>query len=130
VASFQEMTSVECPNGLTDYFQPEDARNITWQNITIEDGAKSPLVINQCYSNVDKANCSTSTFDISDIHFADFIGTINTIRYADFQCSRSQDGCDDMSMDNVEFINISGEEEQAATGIRCSNVNSPEGFKC
>jgi hypothetical protein len=107
-----------------------DARNITWENITIEDGAKSPLIINQCYSNVAKVNCSTSTFDISDIRYSGISGTINTSRYAEFQCSRSQGGCDGIVMDDVNFIDVSGDEEKEATGIKCSNVNDPEGFDC
>uniref|UniRef100_A0A8H7KEB1 Pectate lyase superfamily protein domain-containing protein n=1 Tax=Bionectria ochroleuca TaxID=29856 RepID=A0A8H7KEB1_BIOOC len=106
------------------------ARNITWENITIEDGAKSPLIINQCYSNVAKVNCSTSTFDISDIRYSGISGTINTSRYAEFQCSRSQGGCDGIVMDDVNFIDVSGDEEKEATGIKCSNVNDPEGFDC
>ncbi|KAL3495803.1 pectin lyase fold/virulence factor [Aspergillus germanicus] len=106
------------------------ARNITYKDITIEDGNKTPLVINQCYTNVSKANCSTSTFDISDVHFSNLQGTVRSSRKAEFQCSRSQGGCDGITMDNVKFMSNLGEELEEAVGVKCSNVNNPEGFEC
>lgn len=33
-------------------------------------------------------------------------------------------------MDDVKFIDVSGDEEKEAKGIKCSNVNDPEGFDC
>ncbi|CEL08645.1 hypothetical protein ASPCAL11792 [Aspergillus calidoustus] len=106
------------------------ARNITYKDITIEDGNKTPLVINQCYTNVSKANCSTSTFDISDVHFSNLQGTVRSSWKAEFQCSRSQGGCDGITMENVNFMNNLGDELEEAAGVKCSNVNDPEGFEC
>ncbi|KAK1147164.1 hypothetical protein N8T08_001903 [Aspergillus melleus] len=105
-------------------------RNISWDNVTIHDGERTPLVINQCYTNVAQANCSTSTFDISDISYSNLRGTINSGYIAEFQCSRSQDGCDGVTMDGVEFTNVGVDPGEKAAKVKCSNVNEPLGFKC
>ncbi|KAH8429383.1 uncharacterized protein LDX57_007047 [Aspergillus melleus] len=105
-------------------------RNISWDNVTIHDGERAPLVINQCYTNVAQANCSTSTFDISDISYSNLRGTINSGYIAEFQCSRSQDGCDGLKMNGVEFTNVAVDPEEKVAKVKCSNVNEPLGFKC
>jgi hypothetical protein len=33
-------------------------------------------------------------------------------------------------MDNVKFMSNLGEELVEAVGVKCSNVNDPEGFEC
>lgn len=104
-------------------------KDIVFENITIDE-AEKPLVINQCYSNVAQANCSTSTFEIGDVTYRDITGTVagSTTRVAEFQCSRSQAGCDDLVFENVQFTNT--ESRETADGVKCSNVNDPEGFEC
>ncbi|KAL4902341.1 hypothetical protein BDW74DRAFT_180844 [Aspergillus multicolor] len=106
------------------------ARNITYRDITISNGRQTPLVINQCYTNVAQANCSTSLFEISDVHLENLSGTIAASRMANFQCSRSAGGCEGILMENVAFWDNRGEELVGATGIRCSNVVEPVGFEC
>jgi hypothetical protein len=107
-----------------------DVKNISWDNITVYDGERAPLVINQCYTNVQLANCSTSTFDISDISYTNIRGTIRSGNVAEFQCSRSHGGCDDISMAGIDLQNIAVDPPVASTRYRCSNVNAPEGFTC
>jgi len=46
------------------------------------------------------------------------------------QCSRSAGGCDGLVMDNVDFTNISVDPPVPAALVKCSNVNSPVGFRC
>ncbi|KAL2108845.1 hypothetical protein VUR80DRAFT_3318 [Thermomyces stellatus] len=105
-------------------------KNITWDNATIHDGERAPLVINQCYTNVEKADCNTSTFEISDIRYANLQGTIRSDTVAEFQCSRSQDGCDRIEMENIDLENIEADPPTSATRYKCSNVNDPKGFTC
>lgn len=107
-----------------------DIKNINWHNNTIHEGERAPLVINQCYTNVDEANCSTSTFEISDIHFTNLTGTIHSDTVAEFQCSRSQDGCDGIEMEDINLENIEDDPPTSATKYKCSNVNDPKGFTC
>ncbi|KAI9167912.1 Alpha-L-rhamnosidase rgxB [Paramyrothecium foliicola] len=115
-----------------------DARNITWENIRIVGAARTPLTINQCYTNVQQVDCNTSKFEIYDITWRNISGTLNTTssypdnRYAEFQCSRSQNGCDRLRMSDVSFTfsNETSGQEELASAIRCSNVIAPEGFRC
>ncbi|EEY20545.1 polygalacturonase [Verticillium alfalfae VaMs.102] len=105
-------------------------KNINWDNVTIHDGSRAPFVINQCYTNVDQANCSTSTFDISDISYKNVRGSIRSANVAEFQCSRSHGGCDRIVFENVQLENIAVDPPVAASKYKCSNVNEPDGFKC
>ncbi|KAM0323261.1 hypothetical protein ACHAQA_008852 [Verticillium albo-atrum] len=108
----------------------KDVKNISWDNVTIHEGERAPLVINQCYSNVQKANCSTSTFDISDISYSNLRGTIESGSVAEFQCSRSHGGCDRVKMTDIDLENIAVDPPAGAKNYKCSNVNDPEGFTC
>ncbi|KAH7397218.1 polygalacturonase [Pyrenochaeta sp. MPI-SDFR-AT-0127] len=108
-------------------------RNLSYSNITIYDASnESPIVVNQCYSNVGKlANCSTSTFDIGDVSWKNIRGTAKTEYVARLQCSRSHGGCDGFSMEGIDFLNIANSTEGVRTSkVRCSNVNNPQGFTC
>ena len=105
-------------------------RNISWDNVTIYDGERAPLIINQCYSNVDKADCSTSTFDISDISYPDLRGNIRSDSVAEFQCSPSHGGCDGVEMGNIDLESMAVDPPADATKYKCSNVNEPRGFTC
>ncbi|PSN61898.1 polygalacturonase [Corynespora cassiicola Philippines] len=108
------------------------ARNVSYENITIYDASdESPIVINQCYSNVGLANCSTSTFDISNISWKNIRGTAKTQYVARLQCSRSHGGCDGLKMEGIDFLNVADDTGGTPTSrVRCSNVNEPEGFVC
>ncbi|KAJ4986750.1 exo-rhamnogalacturonase b [Stagonosporopsis vannaccii] len=111
---------------------PTDARNISYSDITITEASnESPIVVNQCYTQGGTAqgNCSTSTFDISDVSWRNIKGSANTQYVARLQCSRSQGGCDGLSMENIEFVNLAN-NSAPATRYSCSNVNEPKGFRC
>jgi galacturan 1,4-alpha-galacturonidase len=95
----------------------------------ITEGGSAPLVINQCYTlNGASGNCSTSSFDIGNVAYQDIGGSISTSSIAKFQCSRSQNGCEGISFDNVELTDLNTGER--ASGISCSNIISPKGFTC
>lgn len=88
-------------------------------------------MVNQCYSNVGKANCSTSTFDISDVSWKNIRGSAKTQYLARLQCSRSHGGCDGFSMEDVNILNVAESDEGVpATRVSCSNINTPKGFDC
>ncbi|TDZ25731.1 Alpha-L-rhamnosidase rgxB [Colletotrichum orbiculare MAFF 240422] len=107
------------------------ARNLSWDNVTVYNGEQAPIYVMQCITyNGQQGNCSTSLFDVSDISFANFRGTVEGGRVAYLQCSRSHGGCDGVRIENVDLTNVSVDPPTPATGYRCSNVNDPQGFEC
>ncbi|KAJ3962639.1 hypothetical protein N0V92_000624 [Colletotrichum tropicale] len=102
-----------------------------WDNVTIYDAEQAPIYVMQCITyNGQQGNCSSSLFDISNISFTNFRGTLQGSRIAYLQCSRAHGGCDDVRIENMNFTNISVDPPTPATGYRCSNINDPEGFEC
>jgi hypothetical protein len=61
-----------------------------WGIIGPADTAGDQSVLHECA----KTNCTTSTFDIHNVLYAGMSGTIVFSYIAEFQCSRSQNGCD------------------------------------
>ncbi|KAI3544722.1 polygalacturonase [Colletotrichum filicis] len=107
------------------------AKNLSWDNVTIYDAEQAPIYVMQCITyNGQQGNCSSSLFDISNISFTNFRGTLQGSRVAYLQCSRAHGGCDDVRIQNMNFTDISVDPPTSATGYRCSNVNEPEGFSC
>ncbi|KAF5516007.1 Alpha-L-rhamnosidase rgxB [Colletotrichum siamense] len=107
------------------------AKNLRWDNVTIYDAEQAPIYVMQCITyNGQQGNCSSSLFDISNISFTNFRGTLQGSRVAYLQCSRAHGGCDDVRIENMNFTNISVDPPTPATGYRCSNINDPEGFEC
>ncbi|KAF4843177.1 Alpha-L-rhamnosidase rgxB [Colletotrichum siamense] len=107
------------------------AKNLSWDNVTIYDAEQAPIYVMQCITyNGQQGNCSSSLFDISNISFTNFRGTLQGSRIAYLQCSRAHGGCDDVRIENMNFTNISVDPPTPATGYRCSNINDPEGFEC
>ncbi|KAI8245445.1 hypothetical protein K4K57_000143 [Colletotrichum sp. SAR 10_99] len=107
------------------------AKNLSWDNVTIYDAEQAPIYVMQCITyNGQQGNCSSSLFDISNISFTNFRGTLQGSRVAYLQCSRAHGGCDNVRIENMNFTNISVDPPTPATGYRCSNVNDPEGFEC
>ncbi|KAF6814317.1 exo-rhamnogalacturonase b [Colletotrichum plurivorum] len=102
-----------------------------WDNVTIYDAEQAPIYVMQCITyNGQQGNCSSSQLDISDISFTNFRGTLQGSRIAYLQCSRAHGGCDNVRIENMDFVNVSVDPPTAANGYRCSNVNDPEGFNC
>ncbi|KAK2769630.1 exo-rhamnogalacturonase b [Colletotrichum kahawae] len=102
-----------------------------WDNVTIYDAEQAPIYVMQCITyNGQQGNCSSSLFDISNISFTNFRGTLQGSRVAYLQCSRAHGGCDDVRIENMNFTNISVDPPTPATEYRCSNINNPEGFGC
>ncbi|EQB49243.1 hypothetical protein CGLO_11445 [Colletotrichum gloeosporioides Cg-14] len=107
------------------------AKNLSWENVTIYDAEQAPIYVMQCITyNGQQGNCSSSLFEISNISFTNFRGTLQGSRVAYLQCSRAHGGCDDVRIENMNFTNISVDPPAPATGYRCSNINDPEGFEC
>ncbi|KAI8302889.1 hypothetical protein K4K59_000334 [Colletotrichum sp. SAR11_240] len=107
------------------------AKNLSWDNVTIYDAEQAPIYVMQCITyNEQQGNCSSSLFDISNISFTNFRGTLQGSRIAYLQCSRAHGGCDDVRIESMNFTNISVDPPTPATGYRCSNINDPEGFEC
>ncbi|KAL3290716.1 glycoside hydrolase family 28 protein [Colletotrichum asianum] len=102
-----------------------------WDNVTIYDAEQAPIYVMQCITyNGQQGNCSSSLFDISNISFTNFRGTLQGSRIAYLQCSWAHGGCDDVRIENMNFTNISVDPPTPATGYSCSNINDPEGFEC
>ncbi|KAF3803790.1 Alpha-L-rhamnosidase rgxB [Colletotrichum gloeosporioides] len=107
------------------------AKNLSWDNVTIYDAEEAPIYVMQCITyNEQQGNCSSSLFEISNISFTNFRGSLQGSRVAYLQCSRAHGGCDDVRIENMNFTNISVDPPAPATGYRCSNINDPEGFEC
>ncbi|KAF0315266.1 exo-rhamnogalacturonase b [Colletotrichum asianum] len=107
------------------------AKNLSWDNVTIYDAEQAPIYVMQCITyNGQQGNCSSSLFDISNISFTNFRGTLQGSRIAYLQCSWAHGGCDDVRIENMNFTNISVDPPTPATGYSCSNINDPEGFEC
>ncbi|TIC98020.1 Alpha-L-rhamnosidase rgxB [Colletotrichum higginsianum] len=106
-------------------------KNLSWDNVTIYDAEQAPIYVMQCITyNGQQGNCSSSLFDISNISFTNFRGSVRGSRVAYLQCSRAHGGCDNVRIENMDLTNISADPPTAATEYRCSNVNSPQGFSC
>ncbi|TKY47817.1 polygalacturonase protein [Spatholobus suberectus] len=90
------------------------ARKITFEDIVVV-GAKSPLVINQQYSDLDKSG--GQAVKISDVTFRNVRGTASTEEAVVLNCDRTV-GCTNIVLENISITTPGGSK---AT-VTCTNI--------
>ncbi|TQN66566.1 Alpha-L-rhamnosidase rgxB, partial [Colletotrichum shisoi] len=79
-------------------------KNLSWDNVTIYDPEQAPIYVMQCITyNRQQGNCSSSLFDISNISFTNFRGSVRGSRSAYLECSRAHGGCYNVRIENVDL---------------------------
>ncbi|KAL9625539.1 MAG: hypothetical protein Q9160_000250 [Pyrenula sp. 1 TL-2023] len=105
------------------------ARNVTFEDFTIEGATDSAFAISQCTTFSGAAgDCDSSLFQLRDFHFGPVMGTLasGNTKVASLQCSKAAP-CRGVEITGVDLRLANG---TAAGQYLCSGVEGTSGFNC
>jgi len=103
------------------------ARNLTCEDFTLDDVEVAWSTNQKTAFDGQPGGSNTSLFKIEDLNFGNSRGTIRGQLLASFQCSAAAP-CEGINLYDNDFAVTS--DGSTPKTIRCTNVESPEGFEC